>query len=79
MTRVHGLPQMTQNILTGLTSAEAREKADECHTLAKYARKPEHRSMLARMAETWQQISHRMEGSDPPQFRPGTNQVDWPR
>jgi hypothetical protein len=62
---------MTLNILTRLSSAEAQEKAEECHALAKKVKNPEHRSMLARMAETWQQISHRLERNDPPQFRPG--------
>lgn len=58
---------MTQNIQR-LTSAEAQQKADECHALAKEARKSEHRTMLERMAETWQQIRRSLESSHPPQF-----------
>jgi len=69
---------MSKNTLTRLTSTEAEEKAEECLALAKRVKRPEHRNMLARMAETWQQISQHLESNDPPQFRPEENQVDRP-
>jgi hypothetical protein len=40
-----------------LNAEACRIKADECRTLAKEAKKQEHRVMLMHMAETWERIA----------------------
>jgi hypothetical protein len=40
-----------------LTAADAQAKATDCRQMAEHALKPEHRTMLEHMAETWERLA----------------------
>jgi len=40
-----------------MTAKEARDKAEECRLLARKTANPEHRTILTRMADAWEQIA----------------------
>jgi hypothetical protein len=53
----HRVPQMAEANPKRFSSADAREKAEECRGLANRISDPSHRAMLRQMAETWDQMA----------------------
>ena len=56
--------QMAADLSKRLTATEAEAKAAECRALARRTARPEHRTMLEHMAETWERIAHNLKADN---------------
>ena len=46
------------------TSADCRQKAQECRSIAKSMKQEEHRNLLHEMAESWDRIADDLQGDN---------------
>jgi hypothetical protein len=63
--RIDAEPRMADaKTITRLSAPDCRLQADGCRDQARRAMQPEHRSMLERMAESWEQLAADIERRD---------------